>query len=436
MKNLLRLSVVLVVGILIFLFVDGVNKMYFHQDDIILMWDVATRFPGTLLETATGHLIFLFKPIYLLEWLVFGLNFPGYLAVSIGLHALTVYTASRIVLRLTKSTFWQTITLLTLVINVNFYEILWMPSSQMMSISTLFSLLSLALCLDIISKKVTGSKLLLLYLVALVPGLNWGTGLIIPICLLVAFWGTGVVLPLALSQATLIYIYFTKSGGEVASINLLESLKFVFFGISYSVLGRSLFPLASRFFRFVAVITLSFWIYFSNFITKVRPLIAGNIRIILLGALVLFGSYSLISISRWQFGLGQAGAPRYAYLPMMFLTIAVTTTLAKLNLKLKTKEVLLVVVMMYTILSLGGFAQVTVKWTERPQKNRVLFQYLKSLEPGDCIKDTVLPWYIVEVDTWTLKDIWPVFKKDFNPFMDKKDCVEIKRDVSIPWTPF
>ena len=88
--------------------------------------------------------------------------------------------------------------------------------------------------------------------------------------------------------------------------------------------------------------------------------------------------------------------------------------------------------MIFSLLSLGAYTQVVVKWTERPQKNKILFSYLNSLQKGTCIKNTLLPWYIVESDQWVLKDIWPLFGKDFDPFSNKPNCIEIKRDIAVP----
>jgi hypothetical protein len=99
------------------------------------------------------------------------------------------------------------------------------------------------------SEKLIIKDFLLLYFVSLLPGLNWGTGLLIPLYLLLAFgWKRGVLglrfsslaLPLFLSQLTLITIYFLSTKGVVSNIPkpefsllaIVGILKFVFFGIS------------------------------------------------------------------------------------------------------------------------------------------------------------------------------------------------------------
>lgn len=426
--------------------------MFFHQDDIILLWDLITNFPKSLLGNASGHLIVFFRPIYLLEWYLFRLNFNFYLAVSIVLHFLTIYTAGKIVYHLTQKKYWQTITMLALVVNANFYEVLWMPSSQMMSISTLFSLLATSLALKLFRQKSpTLQNLLLLFILSIIPGLSWGTGLPIPAYLILAFgWLsknkkiklTKIIWPLLLSQLALLVVYILSarsSSSEPSTIsntfNIIEIIKFVFFGISYSIVGRYLFPFASRIFRFLAVGTVSVLLFNLKTLNTIKKFATQNTRFLVLCFLTLFGSYFLIALGRWQFGLGQAGAPRYAYLPMMFLVIFLATSLSKLKLNRNKKINLLLVVMIYSLLSLGAFTQVTAKWTERPQKNKVLFQYIQNMKPGECLQNDYIPWYIVETDKWTLKDIWPIFEKNFDPFTGDTNCTKINRDKPIPWSP-
>jgi hypothetical protein len=286
----------------------------------------------------------------------------------------------------------------------------------------------------------------------LIPGLNWGTGLLVPFYLLLVFgWKkqegrvrpTAVALPLLLSQITLTMMYFLSPRSSVAGgvsgqpfqlTDIGEMLKFVFFGISYSIVGRSLFPLASRIGRMITVSFFFLWVLLPQQLELIKKSVKLNWRIVLMGLSVLVGSYFLISLARFRFGLGQAGAPRYAYMPMMFLVIAVVSSLAKIGLSLQQKKSLLLVVMLYTVLSLGAFTQVTVKWTERPQKNRALFGFLQNLKPGECLKDDFIPWYIVETDKWTLKDLWPIFGKNFDPFTGGENCIKINRDVTVPFT--
>lgn len=452
LKKLLAFSQVLTIGILLFLFVDGANKMFFHQDDIILLWDLVTNFPKSLLGTSSGHLIVFFRPFYLLEWHFFRLHFSYYLAVSVLLHTLVIYTAGKVVHTLTKQRYWQILTVLVLVVNANFYEIIWMSSSQMMSLSVLFSLLSLRITLKLFQAINPNFRdFFLLYVVTLLPGLNWGTGLVIPLCLLLAYgWKkdksgykfSSPALPLLVSQLTLIIIYYLSTKGlisnttkfELSPHSVTEIIKFVFFGISYSIVGRFLFPLASRFFRFVVVGVFLVWLSSSNRLNLAKKAIAGSLRTSILTAAITLESYFLIALGRWQYGLGQAGAPRYAYLPMVFIAIGVSVALSKINFNIFQKKVLLLSIIFFTLLSLGGFTQVTAKWTERPQKNKAFFQYIQHMKPSECLVNDFIPWYMVEVDTWTLKDIWPIFEKGFNPFTEKENCTKINRDKPTPWS--
>lgn len=442
---------ILIVFILGFLLFDGIDKMFFHQDDIILLIDAATNFPNSLFATSSEHLTVFFKIFYYLEWRLFHLYYPAYLSVSIILHTLIILTAGKIVFYLTGRKYWCLVCILVLVVNANWFEVLWMSSSQMMLMGVLSSLLCYLLVLQNFKSNLSGLNFLLVFTTAIIPGLNWGAGLPFPTFLLLAYgWRinqkkiqlSSVFLPLLLGQIFISAIYFLSVGSNLSSVSSptlwfakpFELFRFIFFGVSYSIVGRYIFPLASRLGRELGVVFVVYWLLLPRHIISAYQAVSRNLRQVLFGVILVFGSYFLIALPRWPFGLGQAAAPHYAYQPMIFITIAILSSFAKVRLSMSGKKNILLAAIIFSLLSLGAFAQVTVNWTERPKKNKILFQYLRNLTPDDCLENTVLPWYIVEVDTWKLKDIWPIFQKEFDPFTGADNCLQIKRDVAKPWS--
>lgn len=453
-KWLSKVIIAWIIGVLFFLYFDGIEKMYFHQDDILLLAGLTNNFKEFLLQSAAGHLIFLFNLFYFLEWKIFHLNFNGYLFVSIVLHAAVVGMVMKITYTIGKNKTWALLSGLAVTINSNFYEVIWMSSSQMMSMSTLFSLVSLWLVIKIQSfGKIKPHWLLLLFMVAMIPGFTWGTGLPMPFWLLLAFGFEKnkenkiqvkeVFWPLLAAQVCLVLIYF-RLASNTSSVyvhpqgylrTVYEMIRFTLFAFAYSVIGRYFFPFANRIGRQIVFILSFLYLIRLTIQNRLDKLVFKHSRLWFFALIVLLGSYMLISLPRWQFGLGQAAAPRYAYLQIMFLSIAIFSTLANLKIPNRNISKLMIVLLLLSALSLGAYTQVTVKWTERPGKNRELFKLLQNIKPDQCITDGILPWYIIESDQWTLSYIWPIFNKNFNPFSNDDGCIKIKRDITIPWSP-
>jgi hypothetical protein len=108
----------------------------------------------------------------------------------------------------------------------------------------------------------------------------------------------------------------------------------------------------------------------------------------------------------------------YAYFPLPFLLISLSIFFQKVIKSNFIKLFILLIFIVHIPLSWYGFEHWAGDWVIRPQQTRAYFSELNSVQKGDCIKNIYIPEYIVPQNIWRIDYLWPIFKKDFNPFCE------------------
>ncbi len=421
----------------IWLFLQGIQRSYFHQDDVIALAVVA-NWQGwkTLFHLNNEHLNITFWPVLRILWLNFGLNFSVYLAFSMLLHLLVLVLIFIITYKLTKSLLYSSLPVWGMVINPNWFAVIWWIDGQMFILTTISALISYWLILKT-KEHPSNFQYVLVYLISLLPGLSWGVGLVWPTLPLVVFGidykkkrlnRLGLVLLAA--QVSLIGIYKILIGNNLGVntdpvtwlSNPLAIINFALVGISNTLIGRWLWPQENKAIRIICLFVVL--VLFS----KIRPIKKLISKDVVFGAIVVIGSFLTYAIPRWKFGIGHAMANYYAYYPLSFLLISFSVFLKKLNPKGLKKTLLLSVFILHIGMSWLGFQDWARGWVVRPGQTKAYFQKLISLQPDECLENVYLPDFIIPQKIWRLDYLWPIFKK--GPFPSCK--INTRRLQEIP----
>lgn len=408
---------------------QGITRSFFHQDDVVEL-GVISKWEGftSLGHLNNEHLNITFWPLLRWQWLVFGINFAPYLMVNILLHLAVLILLFVITYKITKSLLWASVPVWGMVINANWFAVVWWITGQMIILATIFALLTYWMILLIKEKPKAKMPYWLLYLFAVLPGLSWGVGLTWPMWPFIVFGidyakkrinKIGRVL--LISQATLVAMYFSLIGNNLSVhtnpatwlTNPWEVVKFVIVGVSNTVVGRWLWPSENLKIRLVCLILLVIVLIAFKLYKKM------NERNVLFGLLVIGGCFLTYAIPRWRFGIGHAMANYYAYFPLTFLLVAMAVLFDKAKLEGWKRLVVLAIFLIHIPLSWIGFENWARDWVVRPQQTRAYFRQLDGLKMGDCIRNDYLPEYIVPQKIYRIKEIWSVFKKEWEPFCEE-----------------
>jgi len=192
-------------------------------------------------------------------------------------------------------------------------------------------------------------------------------------------------------------------------------INFMIMGLSKTVVGRWLWPgenLRASVVSILIVLVLTL-IYRSR-----RKLLDNHI---LFGFVVAIGSFVTLAVPRWKFGIEHALANYYAYFPLSFLLIGVAVLLYRMKLTGIKRVLIMSIFLVHIPLSWTGFESWAKPWVVRPQQTRAYFAELNSTHPGSCLENRFIPEYVVPQNIWRIDFLWPIFKKDFDPFCNKKN---------------
>ncbi len=421
--------ILICVGLMVlYLAVSGILKMFFHQDDIDYLIVISKYWPEALWHRANEHVVVMFWLLYRAEWLVFGTNFSGFLFVNIILHLINLFLAGKLVYEETKSRFYGLLTALFLVVNNNWNESVWWSTGQMWLLATLFCLFFL------LERKKTGGFIRKIWLTVLLvlPGISWGVGLLWPVIVFVGFGlrkrGNGVrvtavgylamvaQLVLALVYRA-IFVSIIKPVSPFSLTRVFQSVSFVLVGLSNTVVGRLLFPWENKPVRLVVLVAvLLFVIYNRKSISKRIMFFEG---FLLFSVVAFFSTYAL---GRASFGIGQAMATRYAYLPTFFLVMGCLVLVSRF--KNQLFENLMFLLGIYCLA--GGlvvFNWRVTEWTKRPQQTRQYFTLIKQSKTENCYVDELLPKFINPEPTKRLSDLIFPLKTSLRFGTEKQNCV-------------
>ncbi len=430
-KDLLYVVIgwILTIFSVVMLYRQGVTRSFFHQDDVVELAVVADwQGWSTLGHMNNEHLNVTFWPLLRAQWLLFGISYPPYMLVNVLLHVIVLGLTFLITYRLTKSFVWASAPVWGMVINSSWFTVVWWITGQMFFLATIFALLSFWFSLKIIEKPKSKIFVPLLYVFSILPGLSWGIGLTWPIWPFLVFGFdylkkrvNRIGYTLIAAQVTLSFIYFSLVGSNLSVhtdpktwfVNPPAIIYFVMMGLSKTLVGRWLWPGENlRAGVVFAVIALAIMLIYRYG----RKLIDKNI---LFGTMVAVGGFLTLAIPRWQFGIEHALANYYAYFPLPFLLIAVAVFLSKVKLTGLKKILVLSVFLIHIPLSWMGFESWAKDWVVRPQQTRAYFLELDATLPGHCLNDRFIPEFIVPQNIWRIGFLWPIFKKDFNPFCNE-----------------
>ena len=425
-KILLIVGWTLTLGSVFILCRQGITRSFFHQDDVVELGVVAVgKWPETLFNLNNEHLNITFWPILYLQWLVFGIFYTPYLFVNILMHVIVLTLIFVITWRLTKSFLWSSLPVWGMVINPNWFTVIWWITGQMFFLTTIFALLCLLVILNIKKQPEIKMNYFWLYLFSVLPGMSWGVGLSWPIWPLLIYGIdfskrklNNIGLILLMAQITLTVVYSLLIGTNIAVhtdpktwlTNPFEILRFVFYGVTKAVFGRWFWPIKDIQIRFLTPFILSsLYLYFGRY----RKYVDRNS---LFGIIVLFGSYMTFAIPRWKFGIDHAMANYYVYFPLPFVMISLVVLFSKIKMHKYTSAIVLAFFLIHIPMSWIGYEEWARDWVIRPQQTKLYFEELNRVERGNCIENRIIPEYIVPQNIWRIDYMWPIFKKDFDPF--------------------
>jgi hypothetical protein len=228
-----------------------------------------------------------------------------------------------IVKKESKSKWLATIAVGLLVINRNWGEMIWWVTGQSMLMATLFALMSWWYKLKLDQKDKVQWYLRVLWGVSLIiPGLAWGGGLICPF-VVTLFYGwlyknkkVSLKLPEAWIASALMLTIYLLIGGKSAGLHFsplswfdspMQIILFVLVGLGENVIGRWLWPFRDLWMRHLILIIVLWWMTLRGF----KQMIFSKQAIFMFGVAIV--SMLFYAIPRWQFGLPQAMAERYAF---------------------------------------------------------------------------------------------------------------------------
>lgn len=426
------------------LFIYGTQKMYFHQDDVDTLVEVVNHWPGALFTTQNEHVVLFHRLFVRLEWELFRIYFPGYLFFSFLFHGLNLFLLGVIAKKVTKSSFAALVAVSLVAINSNWNEVIYWMTGQQQLLWTFFSLVSFLYTYTLWQQKKPFAPIQYIYvcILSLLPGVNFGAGMAWPAILFILFgwrWKnkklsiTPIGVTVIFSQIVLsvLYLYLVQNKIETHDsvahwFNLFGIFRFVLVGVGMSMVARALWP-----FDQIRTMVIMLILFTGGVIlylrTKPWKLLLQD-KIVQSGILITLATYTIYALPRWHFGLWQAMAQRYVYMPMFFLVLALVVVLQKIKL-LEHKKIIVFLCISFVILQTAGFFWRVEAWLVRPNQTRVLFEKIDALKPSDCINDDYLPTYINPFPFRRYSDIWPVFKKDWNPFIPSKQCIYVDDSV-------
>ncbi len=377
------------------MYVYGYQRMYFHQDD--LDWFILANRPliDVLRAPIGDHVNYVWRLLLKVEWDLFGMTFPWYLAVSLTIHASVVWLLYYLARATSGRADLSAMAALLFSVNTNWTEtILWI-SGQTITITALFVLLSM---IAIWQKKSEGIALLLA---------SWTSALAIGVLGASALvykkmrWQTlGVLVLLGI-----IYKQWATDGTSIAfSLEWLGQVGVVW-GLMpvNSVIGRLLIPFDRL--ETVRIILVCLALFYGAW--KWRDKLLGIWRDEWSRFLLLhLGIYNLIvAVGRAQYGVGIMRAERYTYLGLLLVLLLAVRVMR--NVKIGRWAW---IVPMIVVSQCIGFYHRAEGYIERPQQLKKLVQEIKQTDPTAINQGAYLPHFVLNDERLKYRDLLPLLK--------------------------
>lgn len=180
------------------------KETFFFHDEWTFIYKILTSPLDFILEPHNGHFWPLFALIYLLEYRLFGLNYPLYQFVLLVFHFSNAYLLYLIICRLTKNQNLGILAFLLFIVNAIYWEVIF-ASATLPTVLCLF-FIALALFnylkyLDLKSQK----YLFFSGLFSLLSSYTWGAGLFFPLLFLGAIFFKKLLREKIRSKEVLVY---------------------------------------------------------------------------------------------------------------------------------------------------------------------------------------------------------------------------------------
>lgn len=390
--------------ILVGIYVYGYHNMYFHQDD--LDWFIMANRPFIQLmeQPLSDHINYLFRLLLGFEWNTFHLNFPPYLAVSVGLHALATWLLYRLARETSGRVDLAAVATLLFAINTNWNEVILWTSGQTISISVVFVLLAMLLiwrkrneALGVSLANLTSALAIgLLPATFLVYGIDYQHKKIKKL---------GLSLSVILVGVLVIYKWRATDGTMVDTTWpwLLQVGEVMVLGVVNTVIGRLLIPFDRFEMGRIAGVCLLVMVGTWKWRTKLQEIWRDQWSRFLL--LQIFFYYLIVAVGRAQYGVGIMRAERYAYLGLaLFLLL-----LVRILRKWQWGRWVWVVPMIVLVQSVGFYTRARV-YVERPQQLRGLFNEIRQTPREQINPEAYLPYFVLNDERLKYKDILPLFE--------------------------
>ena len=376
-----------VVGLLLLgIYIYGYQNMFFHQDD--LDWFILANQPfwGVMMAPIGDHVNFVWRLFLKVEWELFGLYFPLYLAVSVIIHGSVIWCLYKLAKMSSGRRDMGAIAALLFTINTNWTEsVLWI-SGQTISITALVVLWAM---LAIWSKK---KEVIWLYMASWTSALAMG---LLGSALLIYKKG---LIPLTIVM--LVYLFLGSDGTKIAfSWEWLGQVGVVSVGMMInSVIGRLLIPFDR--FEMVRIGIVGMLMGYGAWRGRgeLQRIWHDTWSRFLILQIVFYNL--IVALGRAQYGIGIMRAERYAYLGLALLLLLIV----RVGRKGKIGRWIWVVPAVIVVQSAGFFVRAD-EYVKRPQQMRQLFGEIKAQGRENIKLDQYLPHFVLNDERLKYQDL-------------------------------
>lgn len=365
----------IVLALLLGMYIYGYKYMFFWQDDYDWFRMANQPFWQVIAAPLSDHINYLFRILLKMEWDVFGLNFPPYLAVSSLLHLGTIAMLYRVCLHLSKRRDLAAYASIVFSVNTNWTEVVLWTSGQTISISVLFVLIAI----DQILKKrneIT-SSILACTTSALALGLPISLFLTKGIArdrIKITKIGVGVIV---IMISVVILYWWRATDGTQLEISLkwvIQVAEVMVLGVVNTVVGRLFVPFDKFETIRILIVMVATVILTWKYRLKVKLIWQDeNSRFLILQ---LFFYYLIVAVGRAQYGVGIMRAERYAYLGLAYILLLAVRILRQVKIE-KYLWVFVVLVIFQNI----GFYRRASDYVQNPGPSKVVPEHARrSLE--------------------------------------------------------
>lgn len=402
-KIIARYWILIVAALLLGMYFFGYQRMFFHQDDLDWFLLADRPFVQVMLAPIGDHINYLFRILLALEWSVFRLNFPLYLAISILMHAIVIGMLYQLVEITTLRKDLAIASAILFSINTNWTEIVLWISGQTISITVIFVLWGM-ICL-FRKKRV--------YLSMFLAGLTSALALGLPIASL-AVYGyiiktkklTVVGLASIGSLLLSVFIYLTKAtDGTKIELGINWVLKVVVVWVLMivnTVVGRLFLPFDRFEMTRIALSTVGILIVTYLLRKKIYEIVTDKWSLFLIVQIAIY--YLVVAAGRAQYGIGIMRAERYAYLGFALIILLV----ARIARKTKVNPIMFVVPVV--ILQIFGFYHRANSYVVRPQQLKQLFNEVHANGFSGHKPEEYLPHFVLNDERLRYGDLMKLMK--------------------------